>query len=138
MAEEGKVIDATEEFKAVGAPKTVDVAGIEMPEGLTEEQREDLAEAVEAEQIAIEAPKNYDELQRLTYELHAKMIEFMGREPQGPLAYCRHMAQTKLEEFSHRLGDALAIYRIKDKAEMEAFRKAQAEGKVVNLTGGKK
>lgn len=104
---------------------------------LTPEQKEDLKEACEAEMAAMGAQNKFDELQKDLYALHSKMVDFAGRDPQGPLAYLRVKAQEKLEEFSHRLGDMLAVYRMKDQAEMEAMQKAAAAGTIVDLTGRK-
>jgi len=132
-AGEGSIVTQEADL-ASGSPK-VDVPADEVK--LTAEEQQDLAEAVEAERIAAEAPKKFDAVISKVEELHGLMVDFCGRSPQGPLAYCRSLAQTKLEEFVHRMGDARAIYKMKEQVELQAFRKAQANGNLRIVPGGK-
>lgn len=108
-----------------------------MDETLTPEQKSDLEEAVAAEMEANGKPMLYNSIIKDVENLHAKVVDLLGREAVGAPAYCRGKAIEKLEEFTHRVHDGMAALEYRQRAVEAAAEKAAADGNIVTLPGAK-
>lgn len=102
---------------------------------LSAEERKDLEEAVAAEQQVNQADALFAEIMGIVQTLPPLVYKMLGREPSGPLAYCRGLAIQRLEEFLHRVGDGRAALIMRERATAEAIDKAASDGKIVNIGG---
>lgn len=105
---------------------------------LTAEEKQDLAEAVAAEQAIQAVPAKAQALQAKLVEVHELIVDLCGRGAQGAEAYCRSKAIEKLEECGHRIGDAVNCIMSRQVAQDQAIAKAMADGNVVKFPGGQK
>lgn len=104
---------------------------------LNDAEKQDLQEAVDAEQELRALPEKFAEVGRLADSMAKAIFALLGTAAAGQLAYSRGLAIQRLEECMHRVAEGVSYMRHQGAMEEEAVRKAQSNGKIINFTGGK-
>jgi hypothetical protein len=104
---------------------------------LSEEQKAELAEAVQAEKEFLAVDGKFNACISTVSGLHKQIIDLLGRGQQGGEAYARNLAIQRLEEVLHRIHDGVACIKMRGVAEAEALKNAQDNGTVLKMPGVK-
>lgn len=108
-----------------------------MSEDITPDQAAELKEVDAAAREQANVMVRYTELSETMKQAYEGIVELFGRSEEGPLAYTRSMAITRLEEVVHRINDGMYVLTKRSELAEQAVENAVAKGTVVNFPGVK-